>query len=550
MCTSLFGLVFLATTSLMARAQDSAVLITLQHGKLKGYTLQNEDSRDNITQSRYPLGSLWKIFAYSYLVENAQTTPYHCMGHDQNGRYCSLTKGHGTVDLNTALIHSCELAFQHYQSLIPSPAWRAYWQKVTGNAAPPWILDGATFGASLRVKPAQVLNLLANIRLHAASWPALDAALTQIAFTGTAKSLTSYGPNTNLKIKTFTMGNSTGGYFGGIAGWVDESTLFWLAGSDKSGRVAKAWFPTVTRLVESGKMMDESPVKICTQFLERYPLSTVKDGAGNSVKPGPLVGRFVAKTARGTTVEFESRGDLVLEMKAKRPRLTGCFALEEYIARVVEREGSTLPFEAKKALAIAARTYALRHGKKLGPGHLGLPDSTDYQRVGLTKPDEKNRRAAHETAGLIVDADVFYHQDHGNANTMSLKEASRQALAGVGFRQIVQIAYGKKAEPFSRLKDLPCREIKAAGDWLKHNLELWQPRLALVGADKNTPFKICSLDGPKALYFDRRIYLQGFDTTEDQITLVHEWLHAALEHTPHGRNEEKIESLAKSLVLN
>lgn len=558
MCTSLLAIAPLATAA-AAKAKEGALLIVLQQGNLQGYALEQGMSRPQPLQinsvamkSRHPLGSLWKIFAFSYLMEHKPVAPYHCHGHDQKGGYCSLTRGHGTVDLNTALIHSCELAFRHYKSLIPANAWRTYWQKISGNSAEAWIFDLAEFGAELKVEPAQVLNLLGRIRLHAASWPALDAALTQIAFTGTARSLSPYGSNTNLKIKTFTMGNSKEGYFGGIAGWFNKSTLFWLAGPDKSGRIASAWFPTMTRLVKSGspQIPDESPVKICTQFLERYPLLAVKNTVGNAVKPGPLYGHFVAETTRETAVEFESAGDVSLKIKKGQPQLTGCFSLEEYVARVVEREGSTLPFEAKKALGIAARTYALRHSKKLGADYLSLPDSTNYQRVALTKPDQENQRAAGETAGLIVDADVFYHQDRQNGATMSLKEAKRQALAGVGFRQIVQIAYGKKLLPFSGLKDLPCQEMKTAKDWLKHNLELWQPRLAMIGANMATPFKICSLDGKEALYFDNRIYMQGLHTTDDQITLVHEWLHAALAHTPQGRNEEKIERLARSLVLN
>lgn len=53
-----------------------------------------------------PLGSVWKLFVYGYLVDRNIATPdYVCNGGDPEEVYCCMTGGH--VDRDHALVQSC-----------------------------------------------------------------------------------------------------------------------------------------------------------------------------------------------------------------------------------------------------------------------------------------------------------------------------------------------------------------------------------------------------------------------------------------------------------
>jgi uncharacterized protein YfaQ (DUF2300 family) len=45
-----------------------------------------------------------------------------------------------------------------------------------------------------------------------------------------------------------------------------------------------------------------------------------------------------------------------------------------------------------------------------------------------------------------------------------------------------------------------------------------------------------------------RIHVRGIATTDDRITVVHEYLHLAFRFDPHGFDEDFVERLARGLV--
>jgi uncharacterized protein YfaQ (DUF2300 family) len=58
-----------------------------------------------------PLGSVWKLFVYGYLVDRNIATPdYACNGGDPEEVYCCMTGGH--IDREHALVQSCGLFFE------------------------------------------------------------------------------------------------------------------------------------------------------------------------------------------------------------------------------------------------------------------------------------------------------------------------------------------------------------------------------------------------------------------------------------------------------
>ena len=58
-----------------------------------------------------PLGSVWKLFVYGYLVDRNIATPdYTCSGGDPEEVYCCMTGGH--IDREHALVQSCGRFFE------------------------------------------------------------------------------------------------------------------------------------------------------------------------------------------------------------------------------------------------------------------------------------------------------------------------------------------------------------------------------------------------------------------------------------------------------
>jgi hypothetical protein len=130
----------------------------------------------------------------------------------------------------------------------------------------------------------------------------------------------------------------------------------------------------------------------------------------------PVFEAYARALSRGGEADGEeaspSSGDAGLTVRVRLPRedATRALALEDYVFGVLAAEGSveTEP-EALKALAVAARTYAVRNLGRHARDHYDLCDSTHCQRFAPVSDEgrrpefyELARRAVAETRGEVL----------------------------------------------------------------------------------------------------------------------------------------------------
>jgi len=97
----------------------------------------------------------------------------------------------------------------------------------------------------------------------------------------------------------------------------------------------------------------------------------------------------------------------------------------------------------------------------------------------------------------------------------------------------------------------PCQPQPVLKQWLLQQLATWQPQLMREpGYRAPASFTVCALHArrPYADIRDQRIYAGPLRTSNDAVSLVHEYLHLALAGHPHGRDESYVEALARRLV--
>ncbi|MDP1293677.1 SpoIID/LytB domain-containing protein, partial [Klebsiella variicola] len=82
-----------------------------------------------------------------------------------------------------------------------------------------------------------------------------------------------------------------------------------------------------------------------------------RDASGKPVAAGRLEGRYAVRFVNGNTLPIESKGELTLARQNNVPVITGRLGMNDYVARVVEREGELAEPQAARALAVAARSY-------------------------------------------------------------------------------------------------------------------------------------------------------------------------------------------------
>src|ERR1700733_2174445 len=107
----------------------------------------------------------------------------------------------------------------------------------------------------------------------------------------------------------------------------------------------------------------------------------------------------------------------------------GHFDLNEYVARVLQREVLTEPEEAAKAFTIAIRTYLFQNATRKEKG-LFINDSSHEQRVSLEPPSREALRLSLWTDALILDGvkDIRYHSNKPSLNRLAWSEAKRDAF--------------------------------------------------------------------------------------------------------------------------
>ncbi|NWB97620.1 DUF2300 domain-containing protein [Pseudomonas gingeri] len=491
-----------------------------------------------------PLGSLWKLFVYAWLVDTDQKEPaYDCHGQDHEEVYC-CTPG-GSIARDAALVRSCGLYFDPARLKIDAKQWRDYWQ---ARQAPTWLLSFNQLQPQTRVPVVQLLEALRTLpSQEQARKLLLDVVLN--AADGQAVALL----GGRLRVKTWSwLGDQDAqSRQGGFAGWLEDGTPLWVGGRGTSQMVLRHYSDVLGSFLPSPSSEDAGR---CVQvdLFSRYPLKGVTRAAGQAAPNGALQGHYRVDFANGNQLEIESAGELFLLQSAGQPQLVARLDREEYVARVLQREAKTEPVEAAKALAVAIRTYLLQNAGRSGDC-LSIDDSSGRQRVAPRPATAEARGIAAWTSDLVLaGSPVTYHSDLSAPDKLSWQQAVEQANGGERYDQILQHAYPRAS--LSRWDNpvASCEPLPAAQEWLLKQRRVWRQRLDQeVGYNELSQFAVCRVSYGRP-YVDRerqRIYVRGVLTQQDRLDLTHEYLHLAFEAHPNGQDEDYVEGLARHLLL-
>lgn len=488
-----------------------------------------------------PLGSVWKLFVYVYLADRGLPSPeYVCGGQDREEVYCCAPGQ--SVGREEALVRSCGLFFAPDRLGLGRAAWQEYW---TALQAPAWLRDLDTLKPDTQVSVASLLAALASVPPA----PRSQAGGTLLATTlnGHDPALARYfGGNLRAKTYSWKMGDQS---VGGAAGWLADGTPVWLRGTGTSRAVLPQ---AAAALPDALNTRPGSDDRACVDvaLFERYPLSRVENESGQAVAPGILRGRYRVRFANGNQLTLVSQGELLLSQAL---RLRARLSINEYVARVLEREAAPRPLAAARALAVAARTY-LEQNAARGGDCLRIADSTATQRVSPSPAGNASRQIASWTDSLILSGvPVQYHRDQPEPNRMAWTQAVEWAERGAHFDEILARAYpgailASTASPLAT----QCQRLPEAERWLATRVSHWRKTLTSeAGFEPPRSFRVCSLSyGRPHADLDRGyIYARGLGGPEARLTLVHEYLHLAFAHHPNSRDEAFIEAWARRLSM-
>lgn len=527
-----------------------------------------------LADATVPLGSLWKLVAHARLTDaGVPESPYTCRGTGGDEVYCC--EPGQRVRRAAALWRSCGPYF--------APA-RIGWPQLPADgalqslpASMRSLADGDALRSTARVPLRDWLRWLG-------AWPPV----TQQAARADLLGYWLQGPGraalgevgSRLRVKTFTVEAgpaAPGTRWAGASGWTSDGTPVWMAARGASANVVPQQAARVLALLDAETERarqggDASPWHLAASpspcvdvdFFSRYPLRSLSP---SPARDGRLpAGRYQLRFVNGRTLPLQSDGEPIVRRQGGGVALTGRFALDDYIARVIDREGSAQPAAAARALAVAARTYVLANGKWQG-GCLRVADSSATQRVSPNPPSAGARAAARDTAELVLHGRGItgrFHATDAREGVMSWADAVSGAKAGRAFDRLLREAYGPAAglrglggaDGFAGTAALAsdCEPLPQATDWLHAQQPRW--RRALLGeAGYRTPaaVQVCRLQQgrPHALRASGRIYAAGWSgvqSLEERLTLAHEYLHLAFDGHPRGRDEGFIERRARQLL--
>lgn len=523
----------------LATAQDEPLRVAYE-GELLSLNTTQLIAREPLSSSLdTPLGSLWKLFVYAWLVDTGAHEPaYECRGQSKEEVYC-CTAG-GKIERDQALVKSCGLYFEPARLGITADDWRTYWQ---ARQAPSWLLDLPSVQPATRVSVADLLKVLSLLPAQNQMRRVLLDVVLNAADGNVVGEL-----GGRLRVKTWSwLGDQDPqSRQGGFAGWTADGSPIWAGGRGTSQRVLRRYGSALATVLPASWPADAGR---CVEvgLFSRYPVSRVLSGE-RVVGSGPLQGDYRVEFANGNALDIHSDGELFL----LNDKLVARLDREEYVARVLEREARPEPAEAAKALAVAIRTYLLQNATRNGDC-LSIDDSSTRQRVAPRPASAESRNIAAWTADLVLaGSTVTYHSDQPGPDKLAWQQAVEQANAGQRYDAILLHAYPRAS--LSRWDNpvASCEALPAAQDWLQKQRRGWRPRLeSETGYNEVSTFAVCKLAFGRP-FVDRerqRIYVRGVLSLQDRLDLTHEYLHLAFEAHPNGQDETYIEGLARHLLL-
>jgi uncharacterized protein YfaQ (DUF2300 family) len=359
-----------------------------------------------------------------------------------------------------------------------------------------------------------------------------------------------------LRVKTWTWDHPEREHarIGGFAGWLADGTPLWARGAGSGIGVLQSAAPALAAWLDReaiGRVAETECVTV--EFFARYPLRQVIDvRTGEPAPAGALDGHHRVEFQNGNHRDVQGRGELTL-VRGDTLAITGRFGLNEYVARVLDREAGATPPEAARALAVAIRTYVIQNGDRVG-GCYRLADTSDAQRVSPNPPTGAARGLAEWTDSLVLrGVPVTYHHSEPGPNRLAWTQAVALARGGRRFDEILASAYpaGGLVSLHGRASG-DCERLAGAERWLRARAVTWRQRLRNEPGFELPPvdLAICRLDRthPYADVDRSRIYVRGVATPDDRMAIAHEYLHLGFRWHPRGLDEAFIERMARHLT--
>ncbi len=502
-----------------------------------------------------PLGSLWKLFVYNYSVDNGlPDKPYQCKTGKAaavGDEYCCSKDE--TIMRDIALARSCGAYFEPKRLEIDAKKWQQYWHKQAPQVS--WLHELSNMQPQTQSSVQNILTALQSMSVSgvAQSRQALLGRLLQPQWSAVLPNL---GGAYRFKTYTWEHPQFKGAYFGGGAGWMADGTAFWLGGTGSSRDVfIKAASNLAERLPVSEhtqQKLDEACVAV--HYFKRYPIEKIEllGKPKVTVSNGALSGQYAVKFSNGNALQIQSNGELSLVNHQGKPQIWGRLGLQEYVARVVDREADASKTEAAKALSIAARSYLFQNAQ-FHQACWQIDDDSRKQRVSPSPASATAQAVTAITEGLtLTGSPIYYHQNKSAANTLNWQATVKRGELGGNYLAMLHLAYPSASWRLNGQAQ-QCQRLLQAEQYVQKNLtEIRRGASTIAGFEPVQGLKICQLDygNPYAEQQTMSMFVRYWRSENDRITLWHEYLHLALRFHPNGGDEVLIEATARQLARN
>lgn len=521
-----------------------------------------------------PLGSLWKLYVFAYQVEqDLPESKYLCRGKDPEEIFCCQPGE--AIGRNLALAHSCSPYFTQARARVSKNDWKLFWKKHVENA-PTWLLELDRLQPEARVSVDQLLHSLLQMKKNLRHQSEIEAAAVGTVLDGTARgAVNTWG--SLLRVKTFTWRDEQPlirksqvqaqpqsslqdslpvdhlGFTGGFAGWLADGDAIWVSAAGHGSQNLQTDFQTELKDVVERHTQTTDGGCVDVKYFERYPIASI------SPLSERLVGPVQIKFRNGNTLHFNGDGSLLSQKTKQGFSVTARLSTNEYVARVLDREVQTAPLNAARAFAVAIRTFLKQNSTQVQDCRVAL-DSSHFQRVSPQSATPGALNIARWSEGLTLDhvPRLRYHSKQNSPNVMSWPQATHLALAGYTMTEILKIAYpgGDLVFGDTGLQP-PCVEQPLLQKWVKEQSKLWRKHLQQEpGFEEPEHLKICQMQAQStssgrrvfARFNEEEIYVPHLKSREDEISILHEYLHIGFRNHPRARDEAFVESLAQTLV--
>ncbi len=504
-----------------------------------------------------PLGSLWKLYVYAYQVENQlPELTYTCSGQDPEEIFCCKPKE--TVARDRALAQSCTPYFLESVKGVGNKQWADFWQRKI-NKVPRWLTDLQNLKPERRVPVDEILFTLLEIRQKFSQSDRIVAGVAGTVLQGTARNaLNTWG--STLKVKTYTwrdtetMAATDGtadalGFTGGFAGWLPDGAAIWVSGA---GHGRDFFLSELKGLVNSHMQKSDTDC-VNVNYFSQYPIKAVQSESDR------LTGLVKIKFKNGNQVEFNGDGSLVVNKVGKQIKISGQMGLNEYVARVIDREIQPTPLEAARAFSLAIRTFLIQNSQ-FKNGCRTISDSSHAQRVSPSAASSAALAIARWSEGLFLEGvdQLRYHSNKEGVNRMSWVKAKSLAESDFRMTEILKSAYPTSTITFGSLNQAyECRPNVMTEKWISQQSKQWWRRLDReAGFERPTQLKICQSNylqkGITSRVFShpqaQQIFVPHVLNHDDEVSVLHEYLHIGFRFHPRGQDELFVENMARKLL--